>query len=64
MQILQWKRNADMNSTAQIQHIKSQMEFMQEQGGQRDWHYWRELRASLGKAYEEEELFWKQKARV
>lgn len=40
------------------------MEFMQEQGGKRDWHYWRELRANLGKAYEEEELFWTQKARV
>lgn len=59
MQILKWKSNVGMNSAAQIQNIKSQMEQIQEQGGHRYWHYWRELRANLEKAYEDEELFWK-----
>lgn len=34
---------------------------MQEQGGNRDLTFRNDLRAKLGKAYKEEELFWKQK---
>lgn len=35
---------------------------MQEQGGNRDWNQWRDLK-DLSRAYEQEKLFWKQKSR-
>lgn len=40
------------------------MEILKEQGGQRYWERWNELRNQLDSAYKEEEAYWSQKKRI
>lgn len=61
--ILKWQKKAGTHSAVQIKKIKEEMEVMQEQGGNRDWNEWRDLKDELSRAYEQEELYWKQKSR-
>lgn len=40
------------------------MDGLNDQGGQRDWGRWQELRRDLDKAYKDEEAYWCQKTRI
>lgn len=64
VEILKWEHKVGTNSAKQIRNMKQQTKNRQEQSGGRNWNQWRDLRDALKKAYEEEELYWKQKSRT
>ncbi|CAI9099319.1 OLC1v1036114C2 [Oldenlandia corymbosa var. corymbosa] len=63
MELNKWSRTQMLHSAKQIEIISKAMDEMKEEGDQRDWQKWKELKALLDKAYEEEESYWYQKSR-
>lgn len=52
------------NAKQEIDIIQREMELMQQEGGDRNWTRWRQLKESLDVAYKSEEDFWRRKSRI
>lgn len=62
--LLVWRKKESSNSNIKIQHLRGQMECLQERGGQRDWEAWHQLKLQLEATYKDEEEYWARKSRV
>lgn len=62
--LVKWRKKENTNAKIQIQQIRGQMERMQEEGGNRDWDVWHQLRFQLEDAYKAEEEYWARKSRL
>ncbi|CAA0805837.1 Ribonuclease H-like superfamily protein [Striga hermonthica] len=52
------------NSALAIERCKKEMEIMREEGEFKNWEVWNKCKKELTEAYNQEELYWKQKARI
>lgn len=62
--LLEWRKKDCLNSGRQIDGLRKDMQRMQEQGGNRDWGAWTQLRSQLDDVYKIEEEYWARKSRI
>lgn len=61
--LLKWSKQQQGNAAKRLKELKEEMDQMKEEGGRRNLDHWNSLRIQLHEAYQEEEVFWSQKAR-
>lgn len=61
---MKWRKKENTNSKSQIECTKKQIASMHEEGGQKDWDRWYQLRTTLDEANKVEEEFWARKSRI
>ncbi|GER24988.1 RNA-directed DNA polymerase-like protein [Striga asiatica] len=62
--LLGWLTSTATNSSKIIKECNAKLELLSSQGGAREWTEWYSCKEKIHKAYKDEELYWKQKARV
>lgn len=64
LSLLNWNRQQKSNTAVRIKEIQETMEYLKEQGGNRNWETWHDLRSQLDADYREKEAYWSQKSQV
>ncbi|GER57833.1 tonoplast monosaccharide transporter2 [Striga asiatica] len=64
MQLIAWAKPSQRNNGKKIQLLTQKLEEMREEGKDRDWESWGQVKLDLDRVHKEEEQFWRLKSRA